>query len=210
MEEATNRKSHGGKRPGAGRPKTDSQFYAFRAGGSVARYIDRHENKSAHIIDCIRACMEAEGPDFTRIGQTWAATDIGSLELPSFDVRVVAGFPIPINNDERAQKIDVLRMLCPYPEATYLIQVRGDSMIDSNINDGDILVVDKSRRNPTENEVAMCELNGDYTVKFVRQHDNKLWLVPANDRYPQIEVTEGDDFTVWGTVTYVIHRPVSV
>lgn len=210
MKGETANNGHGGKRTGAGRPKSDSHFYAFRIGGDVAKYIDRHENKSAHIIDCIRACMDAEGPDFSQIGESWAATDITPLEVPSFGVRVVAGFPIPLSNDERAQKIDVLRMLCPHPESTYLIQVRGDSMIDANINDGDILVVDKSRRNPSENEVAMCEVNGEYTVKYVRWHDHKCWLVPANKDYPEIEISEADDFCVWGIITFVIHRPLSV
>lgn len=195
---------------GAGRPRTDSQFFAFRAGGEVAEFINGQESKSAFIVDCIRKEMLATEPDFTRVGKAWPASEVKELEMNSFDLRVVAGFPIPLNNDERAQKIDVLRMLCPYPEATYLIQVEGDSMIDSNIISGDILVVDKSNRNPTENEVAMCELNGEYTVKFVRRHDGKCWLVPANKDYPEIEITEADTFNVWGVITYVIHKPKTV
>ncbi len=148
-------------------------------------------------------------PDFSRVGTVYPATQVDSLELPTFDISVVAGFPIPLDNDERAQKIDVLRMLCPHPEASYLIRVEGDSMIDSDIHPGDILIVDKSNRNPTENEVAMCELNGEYTVKFVRHHDGALWLVPANDNYPEFRITEADTLNVWGVVTFVIHKPRS-
>lgn len=214
MIEESMKNSHGGRRSGAGRPKTDSQFFAFRAGGEIADYINSHEQKSAFIVDCIAKEMAASTgesePDFSRIGKVWPAVKVNSLEMNSFDIRVVAGFPIPLNNDERAQKIDVLRMLCPYPEATYLIQVEGNSMIDSNIFSGDILVVDKSNRNPTEHDVAMCELNGEYTVKFVRHQDGHSWLVPANKDYPKIEITEADDFNVWGVVTYVIHKPQTV
>ena len=62
-------------------------------------------------------------PDFSRVGTVYPATQVDSLVLPTFDISVVAGFPIPLDNDERAQKIDVLRMLCPHPEASYLIRV---------------------------------------------------------------------------------------
>lgn len=200
----------GGRRPGSGRPRNDSRLYTFRAGGIVAEYIDKQENKTSFLIDCIRERMQESEPDFSRIGKTWSADQIEPLVMDTYDLRVVAGFPIPLNNDERAQKIDVLRMLCPYPEATYLIQVEGDSMIDSNIHSGDILVIDKSNRNPSEKQVAMCELNGEYTVKFVRRHNGKCWLVPANKNYPEIEITEGDDFNIWGIVTFVIHRPLDI
>lgn len=168
------------------------------------------EYKSAIQDESIRQHTQDEQPDFSQIGKVWPATHVEPLVMDMFNIRVVAGFPIPLSNDERAQKIDILRMLCPHPEATYLIQVEGDSMIDSNIYSGDILVVDKSNRSPTENEVAMCELNGEYTVKFVRKENGHRWLVPANSNYPRLEITEGDEFNVWGVITFVIHRPLSV
>lgn len=209
MEE-TKTVGRGGRRPGAGRPRNDSRLYTFRAGGEVADYIDCQENKTHFLIGCVREHMEGEEPDFSRIGKVYPASDIVPLVLPSFGVKVRAGFPIPLDNDEKAQKINVLRMLCPYPEASYLIRVEGDSMIDSDIHSGDVLVVDKSNRNPSEDEVAMCELNGEYTVKFVRTHDGHHWLVPANPDYPEILISEDDDFNVWGVVSFVIHRPRSV
>ena len=59
-----------------------------------------------------------------------------------------------------------------------------------------------------EKQIAVCELNGEYTLKRVRKKDGNVWLVPANPEYPEIEVTDGDDFSVWGVVTYIIHKPV--
>jgi len=141
-----------------------------------------------------------------RIGSVTPANDIPGLNLPFFDINVKAGFPIPLNNDEASQDIDILRMLCPHPEASYLIRVSGDSMIDADIHSGDIVIVDKSNRNPGENQVALCEFNGEYTIKYVRTHDDKHWLVPANPQYPEIEISEADNFNVWGIITYVIHR----
>lgn len=127
--------------------------------------------------------------------------------LPYFETRVVAGFPIPLDNDEKAQAIDLIRMLCPHPLSSYLIRVEGDSMIDADIHSGDILIIDKSERNPSERQAALCELNGEYTIKFVHRRGDKLWLVPANPDFPEIPVREGDSFNVWGVVTYTIHKP---
>lgn len=141
-----------------------------------------------------------------RIGDVSAADRLESMHLPFFDIEVKAGFPIPLNNDEKSQDIDILRMLCPHPEASYLIRVTGDSMIDADIHAGDIVIVDKSNRNPSEHQVALCEFNGEYTIKYVRTHDNQHWLVPANDAYPEINIGEGDIFSVWGVVTFVIHK----
>lgn len=134
-------------------------------------------------------------------------TEVQPLHLPFFDLKVAAGFPIPLNNDELAQDIELLRLLCPHPESSYLIRVQGDSMIDADIHTGDILIVDKSLRTPSESQVALCELNGEYTIKYVVRREGRGWLVPANPAYPELEITEADDFSVWGTVTYIIHRP---
>ena len=80
-------------------------------------------------------------------------------------------------------------------------------MIEAGIYDGDILIVDKSNRSPSERQAAMCELNGEYTVKHVIKDGEDLWLVPANPDYPRIKIEDGDEFSVWGVVTYVIHKP---
>ena len=98
-------------------------------------------------------------------------------------------------------------MICPHPNASYLIRVEGDSMIDADIHSGDIIIVDKSNRTPSPSEVAVCELNGEYTLKRFEKRDNgEGWLIPANPNYPEIRVTENDDFSIWGVVTYVIHK----
>ena len=218
----------GGRRLGAGRPRTDSRLYTFRAPKEMADVIDSQENKTEFIKECITTKIQEfkssrvqefkdsrfrfgqepdKNPDFSRMGETIPATDVKKMTLPFFDIGIVAGFPIPLDNDEKAQDIDVLRMLCPHPESSYLIRIEGNSMIDAGIYSGDIVIVDKSNRNPAENEVAVCEFNGEYTVKHFVMRDGKGWLVPANADYPEIMVSENDDFNVWGTVTYVIHKP---
>ena len=80
-------------------------------------------------------------------------------------------------------------------------------MIDAGVNDGDILIVDKSNRQPTEKQIAVCELNGEYTVKRVKEIAGQRWLVPANPEYPNIRLNDEDSFSVWGVVTYIISKP---
>ena len=84
------------------------------------------------------------------------------MTLPFFDVKVVAGFPIPLNNDELAQDIEVLKMLCPHPDSSYLIRVQGRSMIEAGVNDGDIIIVDKSGTEPYGK--ADCGLRTEWRV----------------------------------------------
>ena len=215
VENLSKKPGRGGKRPGAGRPKGDgsSKLYAFRADKEVAAYLDSRENKTDFIKECIVRQMEAgrkqqEEEALMQWGEVMPTSRIKPMTLPFFDVKVVAGFPIPLNNDELAQDIEVLKMLCPHPDSSYLIRVQGRSMIEAGVNDGDIIIVDKSERNPTEKQIAVCELNGEYTLKRVCRKGGTLWLVPANPEYPEIEITEGDDFSVWGVVTYIIHKPV--
>lgn len=145
--------------------------------------------------------------DIGRIGDVIPAGKVAHVNIPFFDIRVVAGFPVPLDNDEKSQDIDLIRMLCPHPEASYLIRVNGDSMIDAGVLSGDIVIVDKSNRNPSPREIAMCELNGEYTLKHFRIEDGQGWLVPANPDYPRIRISPEDDFSVWGTVTFIIHKP---
>ena len=192
--EEAKKNGRGGRRAGAGRPKGDRRLFSFRIEGRLADFIDRHKNRTAFIHNCIEEAFnrKEEGASFfalQTLGDIYPATNVRSVTLPKFDnARVVAGFPLALDTDEQAQSVDILRMLCPNPEASYLIKVRGDSMIDAGISDGDIIIVDKSNRTPGEHEVAVCEYNGEYTIKHIVQQAGKTWLVPANPKYPRIEI----------------------
>lgn len=229
--EKDNKEGHGwgGRRAGAGRPPTGGQLFTFRTDADMAAHINNQPNKTEYIRGCIKADMAYDttraetagrgkhttvsaGKDMaegirTSIGDVYPATILGRMHIPFFDIGIVAGFPIPLDNDERSQDIDLLRMLCPHPEASYLIRVCGDSMRDAGIASGDIVIVDKSNRSPSAKDVAVCEYNGEYTLKHFVMEDGRGWLVPANPSYPRIEVKENDTFSVWGTVTYIIHKP---
>ena len=113
-----------------------------------------------------------------------------------------AGFPSPAT-DHMTQAIDLNKELVRRPAATFYGRVVGDSMIDAGVDEGDILVIDKSLE-PQEGDMAVCFVDGEFTLKYLRFHQGGLTLQPANDRYPSIEVGEDTDFKVWGIVTYVI------
>lgn len=207
MEEKNKIERRGGRREGAGRPHSDSKLYTFRAPGQMARFLDAQDNKTEFIKNCIVRQIHAQDANIRKMGEVYPVAQVKDMRLPYFDVGIVAGFPIPLDNDERSQDIELLKMLCPNPEASYLIKVDGNSMIDAGIYSGDVIIVDKSNRNPSPTEVAVCELNGDYTLKRFVKRGNEGWLVPANPNYPEIKVTEDDTFSIWGTVTYIIHKP---
>ena len=207
MEEKNKIERRGGRREGAGRPHSDSKLYTFRAPGQMVRFLDAQDNKTEFIKNCIVRQIHAQDANIRKMREVYPVAQVKDIRLPYFDVGIVAGFPIPLDNDERSQDIELLKMLCPNPEASYLIKVDGNSMIDAGIYSGDVIIVDKSNRNPSPTEVAVCELNGDYTLKRFVKRGNEGWLVPANPNYPEIKVTEDDTFSIWGTVTYIIHKP---
>ena len=115
-----------------------------------------------------------------------------------------AGFPSPAT-DYMTQAIDLNRELVKHPAATFYGRVVGDSMIDDGVEEGYILVIDKALE-ARDGDMAVCFVDGEFTLKRLRFHDGGLSLVPANPKYPVIEVTEGVDFMMWGVVTYIIKK----
>lgn len=130
--------------------------------------------------------------------------DSTARELPYADGGVKAGFPSPAQ-EYMDCAIDLNRDLVRHPESTFYARVEGDSMEGAGVSEGDILVVDKLLE-VHDGDMAVCVINGEFTVKFVEFHDDSVTLRPANPAYAPITVAEGDRFDVWGVVTYVIHR----
>ncbi len=115
-----------------------------------------------------------------------------------------AGFPSPAT-DYMTQAIDLNKELVKHPAATFYGRVVGDSMIDAGVDEGDILVIDKALE-PKDGDMAVCFVDGEFTLKYLSMRSGRLVLKPANPRYPQIEITEGMDFKMWGVVTYIIKK----
>ena len=124
--------------------------------------------------------------------------------LPIFESGVSAGFPSPAE-DHLDLSLDLNEYIVKHPSSTFYIYAKGDSMIDSNIQDGDLMVVDKSI-NPNNKSIVIAVINGEFTVKRILYIDKKMYLSPDNQKYNTIEITTDMDFEIWGVVTHVIHQ----
>jgi len=117
---------------------------------------------------------------------------------------ISAGFPSPASDFEES-RISIEKVVIKNKESTFYAKVSGDSMKDAGLNDGDILVIDRSEE-LKNNKIAVCYLNGDFTVKRVKIEKQAVYLIPENKNYKPIKVTEENEFVVWGIVTYVIKK----
>ena len=115
---------------------------------------------------------------------------------------VSAGFPSPAD-DFKEIRISLDKELVKNQESTFYARVSGDSMVGAGLDDGDLVVIDRSI-SPENNKIAVCFLDGDFTVKRINKKGDKLYLKPENQNYNEIEVNEENKLLIWGIVTYVI------
>ena len=129
-------------------------------------------------------------------------TPIEPFSVSTLGEAVPAGFPSPAQ-DYVDEGIDLNKELIRHPASTFCARVAGDSMRDCGIDDGDLLIIDKAL-SPREGSIAVCFVDGEFTLKRISIHHDGVWLVPANPQYPALHVTEGSNFQVWGIVSYVV------
>lgn len=127
-----------------------------------------------------------------------------SLVLPVADGGIRAGFPSPAQ-DYLESGIDLNRELVKNPSSTFFGRVSGDSMAGAGIEDGDLIVIDKSI-SASEGDIAVCFVDGEFTLKRIHIENDFVWLVPENPKYRRIKVTPDQNFMVWGVVTYSIKK----
>jgi DNA polymerase V len=126
------------------------------------------------------------------------------LKLPLIDAYISAGFPSPAD-DYLEAKLDLNKLLIRNPSSTFFARVRGSSMKDVGIHDGDILIIDKSLT-PSHNSVLVCFIDGEFTVKKIQKKNGDMYLVPENKDFAPIKISNESDFRLWGVVTYCIHK----
>ena len=137
------------------------------------------------------------------------SADLSSeLELLFADQGIRAGFPSPAQ-DYMSESIDLNQELIRHPATTFYARAVGDSMKGCGIDDGDLLVIDKAI-SPQNGDIVVAYIDGEFTLKKVRLEPDGscLWLIPANDEYPPIQVTVETDIIIWGVLTYTIKRPL--
>lgn len=119
---------------------------------------------------------------------------------------VKAGFPSPA--EDVREKLDIVKLLVKHKASTFFFRVSGVSMVDADMDEGDIIIVDRAV-SPYNNCKAVCFIDGEYTVKRVEIGHGGVRLMPANEHniaYKPIEVTPDNNFIIWGVVTYTIKK----
>ncbi|WP_269223633.1 translesion error-prone DNA polymerase V autoproteolytic subunit [Flavobacterium sp. IMCC34518] len=120
------------------------------------------------------------------------------LQLPYIDAGISAGFPSPAD-DFIELSIDLNKTLIKNKDTTFFAKVKGHSMKNAGINDGDLLVIDRSLE-PQNNKIAVCQIDGEFTVKRIKIEEGAVWLIAENEEYKPIKVTAENDFIIWGIV----------
>ncbi|MBK6506997.1 MAG: translesion error-prone DNA polymerase V autoproteolytic subunit [Ignavibacteria bacterium] len=122
------------------------------------------------------------------------------MKLKYVESLIHAGFPSPAF-DYLEKELDLNEYLIKHPSSTFLAKVTGDSMIKANLKDGDLLIIDKAKE-PKTGDTVVAVVEGEFTVKKLRIEKGRYYLVPENDNYKPIEVT--NDTEIWGVVIKAI------
>jgi len=124
------------------------------------------------------------------------------LNLPFVESGISAGFPSPAL-DFIDLSIDLNKHLIKHPSATFYGRVKGDSLKNAGIENGDLLIIDRSIE-PTNGKIAVCYIDGEFTAKRIQINKNEILLIPENENYQTLTVTADNNFLIWGIVTHVI------
>ena len=138
--------------------------------------------------------------------RVYKADSQGKDEGTPFVGNIPAGFASPAA-DYLNEAIDLNQLVIRNKDYTFIGRVEGTSMIDASLNDGDIVVIDRSLEPKDRDKVLVC-VDGEFTIKHivVDKERQKVWLVPANADFPKIEVKKESDLKIWGVVTYSITK----
>ena len=168
--------AHGGKRVGSGRPKGSNVY------GESTHPVRIPVSK----IAAVRAFLEKE-----------------EARCPLYACHVKAGFPSPAD-DYIESYLDLNTHLIQHPAATFFVKASGDSMTGAGIRSGDMLIVDRSL-DATHGKIVIAAIDGELTVKRLSRIAGSVQLLPENNQYQPIDITDMNELVIWGVVTYVIH-----
>ena len=151
--------------------------------------------------------------DAMKRDKKWPAGAIPAMESPPpataplMSSSVIAGFPSPAEQYVE-RPLDLNELLVARPAATYFVRAQGDSMAGAGVQDGDLLVVDRSLE-PEDGSMVIACVDGEFTVKTYRRDRGGVRLEAANPAYPPIAFAGEMELRVFGVVTAVVHRLVA-
>lgn len=129
-------------------------------------------------------------------------TEVDPVWVNALPCTIQAGFPSPAE-DHASERVDLNKELIKHPLATFMMRVRGASMREAGIDDGDVVLVDKAIK-ATHGHIVVAVVDGDFTVKRLWKRGSNVKLQAANPTYPDIAPRDGQTLEVWGVVTHTI------
>ncbi|ADO48140.1 translesion error-prone DNA polymerase V autoproteolytic subunit [[Enterobacter] lignolyticus] len=134
--------------------------------------------------------------------QFFTLKELRAVQLfPLYSTLVPCGFPSPAQ-DYVEKRIDLNELLVQHPSATYFVKTSGDSMKDAGIGEGDLLVVDSSRK-AHHGDIVIAAVDGEFTVKRLLLHP-VIMLKAENSAYAPITIGTEDNLDIFGVVTYIV------
>ena len=185
----------GGRRIGAGRkPGTG----AYSEPTKPIRVPESHVATVLNYLSAYRKTLELPSSALP------VATDAARQTIPVMSHRVPAGFPSPAD-DYVQDRVDLNEHLILHRDASFILRVSGWSMVGAGIHDGDEIIVDRAI-DPQDGHVVVAVVGNELTVKRLRKDGKSIRLVAENPDFPDIEFLEGEELTIWGVVTRVLHK----
>jgi DNA polymerase V len=190
-----NTPNHGGARKGAGRKKNSGNF--------------KEETKVIRVpislVDSLIPTIEVYKSQVKSKVEVFLTKDNPTeLSIPIFTSRVQAGFPSPAD-DHLEDALDLNTHLIHHKEATFFVKAQGDSMLGAGIQQGDILIVDKSL-SAKSGKIVIAVVDGEFTVKRLHKYKGNITLKAENPDFEDIKIGGTDELIIWGVVTSVIHQ----
>lgn len=164
--------AHGGKRPGAGRPKGSGRF-----GG----------------LECERVWLPID-----KKHEVYEFLETDGYSMPILEATVQAGSPVLTSNTE-SEKRSIIHFLTDHPMNTFLIRAEGESMLYANIQSGDMLIVDP-KLEVRDGSIVVASIDNECTVKRFKRIDGRAYLMPENPDYTPIPITDSSSVQIFGVV----------
>lgn len=117
---------------------------------------------------------------------------------------IANGFPAP-SDDFIQEKIDMNKVLIKHPEATFIARAKGLSNYPL-ISPGDLVLVDKAEE-WRDSALAICFVDGDFSAKWIEKKNDDYFLISFNDKFPAINLCNATDVSIWGVITWILHKP---
>lgn len=195
--------ARGGKRPGAGRKPGQGRYgegtTVVRVPNSqivsVSKFLEAYEKR---VAGTRKAAKKLAGQMMLPLAEPPAQ------RIPLYGYSISAGFPSPAD-DYIEDRLDLNQLLVSNQPATFFLRVKGDSMINAGIHDGDIIVVDRSVQ-PVDRSVVVAVVDGELTVKRLVTRSGSAELHAENPKYAPIRFQDGQELTIWGVVTSAVHQ----